>query len=600
MKRPWKLKPFLLTVFISFASIFLLLAIFPVYFGVYSLITEQTSKSYLDLTYNNHQHITERLNKIEETTLSISTNRLLRQGLENHPTNTTYESIVEGRELYEWLNSYLYIHPYITSIQIYSSSRMPQTDGIERIKAITSIPWSEYLPQFDDGDSMWLTERVDRNVSSGEKTVLTYVMETFNRRGDVSGYVEVNMDEKSLWSLIEGKSNDLMSSNRMSLLFDRSGKLMTSNGFGESLANSNSSDWFLRNLDVNQFDTSLQKVNGKEYLQVFTPANRFDWRLVEIIPVEDVFRNVNNLRNRIILIGICAILLTFPAASFISNQFKRPVVRLLESFRKVENVDFNERMPTHFIVEFQELSKAHNRMMREINRLLDRVEEEHLSKRDAELRALQSQINPHFLYNTLDMINWMAAMKGNKEVSFIAAQLAKLFRISLSKSNTFIPLEEELEHGMVYARIQQARFADKFEYTETIDDRFRSCYVPRIIIQPFIENAIIHGFVDDMEDTARVVVSAESLGEDRFMLVIEDNGKGLSRAGEHKPNATKNMLYLSGSSGYGIQNVNERIKLYFGASYGATLKNREPNGVRVEIELPIVYELPGKPSNGGE
>jgi two-component system sensor histidine kinase YesM len=593
MLKPWKLKPFLVIILVSFVGFFLSLTILPVYFGVHNIITEQTSKSYLDLVHNNHQHITERLRKIEETSLSVSTDSLIRRGLENFPTNSIYESIVESRVMNEWINNILYIQPYITSIQVYAYGNIPKVWGTERIQSVSSIPWTEYMELFQEVDSIWLPARQD-SFTSSEEVVLTHAMEVFNRKGETSGYVEVNLDAKALWGLIEGRSTESVSSNRISVLFDRKGKLMTLNSFEKSLKEHvDPSLWLPGIKQLDREDFHLQSIEGEEYLFVNTPKSSYDWRLVEIIPVKEVYSNVNSLRKFMIIVSICTVLLAFPVATYISNRFIKPVDQLLQGFKRIETVNFGSRMPKHFIEEFYQLSLGYNKMVKQIQILLNQVEAEHRSKRDAELRALQSQINPHFLYNTLDMINWTAAMEGNKKVSKMASLLAKLFRISLSKTGPLIKLREELEHGRVYAQIQQARFSDKFEYVDHIPQEFRFYYVPRIILQPFIENAIIHGFneVDhENEEKAQVIVSTEAVDSDHYKLIIEDNGQGL------KKNVTalskhKKSMYLSGSSGYGIDNVSQRIKFYFGERYGVKLMERKPTGVRVEIILPIIRDL---------
>jgi two-component system sensor histidine kinase YesM len=213
--------------------------------------------------------------------------------------------------------------------------------------------------------------------------------------------------------------------------------------------------------------------------------------------------------------------------------------------------------------------------------LLEQLQEEHHAKREAEFAALQSQINPHFLYNTLDMINWMAATRGVHEISVLSTKLAKLFRISLSKGRTFIPLREELEHCILYMDLQQARFKDKFTYRIEVPPDLQSYLVPKLILQPFIENAIIHGFGgQDVEKPEITIQASEVMDQSRssLRLLIEDNGKGMQQPVHHvpalAPQAAVSKPDADGNSGYGIGNVMQRIQLYFGREYGVKVESR--------------------------
>jgi two-component system sensor histidine kinase YesM len=242
----------------------------------------------------------------------------------------------------------------------------------------------------------------------------------------------------------------------------------------------------------------------------------------------------------------------------------------------------------HPIVEFDKLSQSFTQMAGQLRSLLDQLEIEYRKKRDLELKVLQSQINPHFLYNTLDMINWMAALKGNHEVSIMAANLARFFRISVSQGNMFIPLREELEHARAYAEIQKSRFRMQFVYREQVDELFKKAFVPKIIIQPVIENAFVHGFRGD-SNAAKITIRAEMAGEREFHLIVEDNGVGLN--GGRPLDESKAISGAAGKGGYGLRNVQERIQLHMGPSYGIQLENRAEGGARVVIKLPYVTSL---------
>ncbi|MFC4597682.1 cache domain-containing sensor histidine kinase [Cohnella hongkongensis] len=577
MLKHLRLRPFITSLLVAFILILLLITVYPIYYGVRSVVLEQTSQLNLDLTYNNYQKISERLNQAEEIGLSVATNRGLIRALSNPPADV-YESVVTSRELNAWINGMVYIRPYLTSIQVYSDSGLRRVG--ERIKPMSAIPWSEYLDAMIELDAVWVDSRRDEYALLDKRSVLTYVMRIRDTKNRSIGYVEVNVSEQALWDSVKGNPEAVPLFKRRSILLNREDRVMSALGFpGEIRIDER---WFA---GPARGQSEILDIDGQRFLSISTSKSSTGWGLIDYVPLGDVYRNVNTLRNFIVLVAAAVILLTVPVASFLSSKLIKPILRLLSGFKKVETGNFSTRLESYFIVEFNHLAQNYNSMVEQLNRLLEKLEEEHRLKRDVELRLLQSQINPHFLYNTLDMINWMAAMKGAKDVSRMAARLAKMFRISLSKKGPFIMLDEELDHVLVYAQIQQARFEDRFEFVDRIPDAFKEYYVPKIILQPFVENAIVHGFNGTMAGKATVVISAEQVDESRFVLIVADNGSGLT---EKRESDDRDQLYPADSGGHGISNVNERIQLYFGKGFGVTLTANEPRGAKATLLLPIM------------
>lgn len=587
MRFQLRLRPFITLTLVGLITILLLLTVYPIYYGVRSIVLEQTSRLNRDLTYNNYQKMMERLGQVEEIGLSVSTNRGLIRAL-SHPPTDRYESVVTSRDLNNWLNSLVYIRPYLSSIQVYSDRPIRRVG--ERIRPLASMLWEHRLDDLQEFDAIWIETRRDKYALLDKRHVLTYAMRIRDTRNASIGFTEVNLSEQALWDTVKGDPEQTPASGRKSVLLGRDNRIMSTFGFASA---DMASQIPLEEVLSGNAESDIVELEGERYLSVFTQPSPEGWRLVDFIPLEDVYRNVNNLRNLIMLIAGIVLLLTVPVAALLSTKLNRPILRLLSGFKRVETGNFSTRLEPYFIVEFDHLAQNYNSMVEQLHALLKRLEQEHRLKRDVELRLLQSQINPHFLYNTLDMINWMAAIKGAHDVSLMATRLAKLFRISLSKKGPFILLDEELDHAIVYAQIQQARFDDQFEFIDRIPETFKSYYVPRIVLQPFIENAIVHGFHEAMDDKARVIVTARQVNDHSFCLIVEDNGSGLRQDGEER----REQLYPSGSGGHGVANVNDRIQLYFGQEYGVTLSANEPCGTRVTILLPIMKSAPEQPDS---
>jgi sensor histidine kinase YesM len=216
-------------------------------------------------------------------------------------------------------------------------------------------------------------------------------------------------------------------------------------------------------------------------------------------------------------------------------------------------------------------------MASQLTMLMEQVKEESRAKREAQTSLLEAQIKPHFLYNTLDMIHWRALDYEAKDISRMIVQLSKLLRIGLSGGRLFIRVRDELEHARCYVSIQSERLPFSIQYEERIDPRIRGCHIPKIILQPFIENAVMHGHPS--EGTLRIhvcIAPAEGSVAD-ITIRIADNGQGLPEGWN-----------MEDARGIGVRNVHQRIQLYCGQRYGVQLRNGGSGGVEVEITLPRI------------
>ena len=215
---------------------------------------------------------------------------------------------------------------------------------------------------------------------------------------------------------------------------------------------------------------------------------------------------------------------------------------------------------------------------------MEQVRNEEVTLRKTELRALQAQINPHFLYNTLDSIAWMCEEERSREAVEMVNALARLFRISISKGHELIPIEKELEHARSYLKIQNYRYKNQFTYSFEVDENCLSYYCNKITLQPLIENAIYHG-INRMIDEGEIIVRIYERGSE-VIFEVEDNGVGMteeqcSQILHHEP---------GDKSGIGIKNVNDRIRIYFGEQYGLSIESELDEGTKIIINMPKIRE----------
>jgi sensor histidine kinase YesM len=588
----WRLRPLLLLIFMAFNGLLLALATTIIYYYVSRMVTEQTTETRLQLLAESQQQLTRLFRDTEETALSILTHPVLLDALSQEGTDT-YESIQQLRNINEVINPLLYSKAFISSIQVYSDrfKNTPHRQG-NRVVPLSNIAWPAETGRLEHADSIWIGAHPDPSVQYHPQTVISYVSKVYTYNGKVGGYLEINVIEEFLFGMLANKRNRPGST---IIIADSGGRLIShtpSLPEGQSIEQLEREPWLAEILRKQDDGYTKEKISGTSYLINYSSPNHAQWRLLEIIPTAELYRPVDRIRNMVLGVGLLGILISIPAAFYLSRRIIRPIPELLTGFRKVQDGNFNTSVAeNHNILEFRQLLQGFNRMTRQLDDLLERYRKEQRAKREAEFQALQSQINPHFLYNALDMINWMAAAKGAHDISMMTSKLARLFRISLSKGKAFIKLSDELEHCRLYVQIQQARYRNPFEFAVNVDREYQSFYVPKLILQPFIENAIIHGFsqLDRGREHPRIVIKAEAVRAAKLCIIVEDNGAGLPKDWE---TAYLNHDYgkpsADGSSGYGIKNVAERIQLYFGSGYGVTLSDRETGGVRVTITLPPI------------
>ena len=312
------------------------------------------------------------------------------------------------------------------------------------------------------------------------------------------------------------------------------------------------------------------------------------WKIVSVIPNENLYVNYEELSYITVIIFTITILLILLGNIIISGIVTDPIRRLDDSLKYLEGGSMDEEAiyfgGSH---EIRHLSTTIKSMVVKMRKLMDDWLKEQEEKTKSELDALQSQINPHFLYNTLDSVVWMIESERYKEAIAMITSLASLFRISLSKGNTIITIKDELTHAANYLSIQKVRFKNKFDARFEIDPAIEDCMTIKLIIQPLIENAIYYG-VNPMDEDGLITIRGYEKDEDIFIEVI-DNGMGMPAPVVEKLLTHKKPTNSKGS-GIGLWNVNQRIRLYFKGDYGLSIASEPDEGTKVTIHLPKITQ----------
>lgn len=322
---------------------------------------------------------------------------------------------------------------------------------------------------------------------------------------------------------------------------------------------------------------------GEKYLVTRTDMKTTGWTLVSMVPYKSVMAETMAISGVMILAVAITLIVTLLLLNRILTGVVKPLKKLEKYMVQVNPDNMDQRMEILTDDEIGHLSMKFNQMMDRIRNLKEQVIEEQEDKRKYELQALQAQINPHFLYNTLDSIIWMAETNDSNIVAMTEA-LAKLFRISLNKGNEEISLERELEHVKNYLIIQSMRYADKFTYEISAEPGVERCRTIKLILQPIVENCIYHG-IKKKRGTGKITIRAYRR-EQNLIIEVSDDGCGMPEEICRKILSDEIESENISGSGIGVKNVNERIQLRFGKKYGLSYSSEEG------VETTVTYVLP--------
>jgi two-component system sensor histidine kinase YesM len=311
------------------------------------------------------------------------------------------------------------------------------------------------------------------------------------------------------------------------------------------------------------------------------------WKIINVTPTNDFYISFNQMRSFTGIILLLTVLLIFFANQFVSYLIGNPIKKLDDSVKELEygNLDLNIYIGGSY--EIRHLGRTITSMVKQMHLLMDEIVMEQEKKRKSEFDALQAQINPHFLYNTLDSIVWMVESERYKEAISMVTALAHLFRISLSKGKNIITIREEIEHAQNYLHIQKIRYKNRFTVEIDIDPEINECSTIKLIVQPLLENAIYHG-LEYMDGEGEIKVRGYAKNGDIY-IDVSDNGLGMPEQSLDFILTDENRVHKKGS-GIGLSNVHQRIQLYFGKQYGLEIESVLDEGTTVHIHLPRIVQ----------
>ncbi|WP_340022830.1 sensor histidine kinase [Paenibacillus sp. FSL K6-1096] len=330
-------------------------------------------------------------------------------------------------------------------------------------------------------------------------------------------------------------------------------------------------------------DRQIVRVSGKDYILIQSPFEVHSWKTYMYMPVEELAVEGDILKRNLWTIAVVLILFALASSVYMSNLITRPIKQLIRNMTLVEQGKFDNLPAVRSNDEIGVMAGRFEQMSAELKQLVERIYVEQEQKVEAEIRALQAQISPHFLYNTLNSVKWIATMQQSEKIVEMTGALISMLRYTAKTDNRLVPIREELEHIGHYIVIQKVRYFNRIEFHSEVEEGLAEQEIPKLSIQPLVENAIFHGIAD--QEDGLLSIEVRHAGSAELTITIRDNGAGMSAEA-----AAKLRSRLDGAEdngGIGIINVHQRVRRLYGDPYGVSFVSSPGQGAVFVITIPI-------------
>jgi two-component system sensor histidine kinase YesM len=541
------------------------------HFSVQEMINNTTYYQ-LSILKELNKQLENQLRLIEQVSLAISRDNNLQDYLTGQ--GDSYTRFRNATDMTISFSNITYSIPIIHSVHLYMDNPPPyDVQGPVQYFPLNKMKAETWFTVVKNSDSAWIGQHSIKT-NNGDLSVISFARKIYTTSGDFKALLLLNIKSDDIQNLMQGQNKG---SNR--LLLDSGGRPITFTG--DSVIQNKIHD----HLDIMKDQEGYSVVDGDKSgflrnstsLIVWAKSFNENWLLVEVTPLSQLAKG--SLRLAIVLssIGVLAIIVALFFTLFLSKQFTEPIQSLIKGMKNFPGKQKTEFLPNDYQNEFGLLFLGYHRLIHRIEKLYSSLKEQYRRQREAEIKALQAMINPHFLYNTLDQLNWMAIEAGQERISHVLELMGKMFRIGLSNGESLILIGDELIHIECYLQIQQIR-GKGLTFRIEVADEFKKLYIPKLTLQPFVENAVIHGFHG--RNTGCIEIKAKEENDD-LIFSISDDGVGIEAGWQMKQRKT---------GGYGIRNVRERLKAYFGPSYGISIINNDGRGTVVYIRIPKIKD----------
>jgi Predicted signal transduction protein with a C-terminal ATPase domain len=550
--------------------------------GDRTLSAMQSTLEYVDIT----------LASLKNLSTLISTDANLTSRLRHNETTLTPDAILDFTHVLAQLTNIRAVHPILSEVTVFhgsSGTLLSSSMGALHRERPESEPWYQEVVQAEGASVLYLPERHEEMISGRadpvynlDNILLMRLMDLYSRdRGN--NVLMLAIPKRNLLGYLTG----LVPSGRSQVyLYDAAGRLLVTNA---------PEDLRLDASAIPEGQVAVGTVPGAAdkqlMLRIVSPDS--GWSLALVQPESEIYKKSRPLHIFSYWIIIISCLLAFWISWMVYSSIAAPISSLVSGMRQLRLGNLNARLANNRQDELGYLTEAFNQTVEQQRHLIRDTYEQQLRLAKTELKLLQSQINPHFLYNTLDTIYWTARNYDAEEISEMVLNLSQFFRLSLSKGRDMFTVEETFAHLQYYIRVQQLRFAGQFDVEFRAAEETRGLYVLKLLLQPLVENAILHG-LEKKKRGGKLIVAAE-VREGRLLLSVSDNGNGIGAEEMERIRRALSAASHHDSRGaaewngeyFGLRNVKARIKIFYGETAEFTLESEEGRGTVAVIDLPV-------------
>lgn len=552
------------------AWIYLITGVLPVivlfcfsYFQMQKILMEKDTKTIQSFLYQATEGMDNQLQIYDNLSNYISFNETISRVV-SYDYKSTYEMYSQFVGIMDpMLSSLKYFHNDVTQVTMYTDKNIKHDETIAPISEISGAWW--FARASEDSEIKWFADSANRSLFSARRMPIL-------DKNDSLGILYINVDYNKVFDSF----TENMTNNYGVFITDEDGNVI----YHYENFSSESAD---KALDYSQF---LEKKDSDEYLVINETSDSTNWTTWMYKPKSLVIRTAQPMIMMIavtIVVGISAAVMEI---LFLSKLLTRRIDKLKSNMQEVEKGNFIVQVEKGENDEIGELMDGFGNMIRQIQSLISEVYEARINQKEYEMRALRAQINPHFLYNSLSLINWKAIEADQNDICHITLALSNYYRTSLNKGRNTLTLEMELSNMKSYLQIQAVMHDHNFDVVVDVDEEILQCETLNLILQPLVENAIEHG-IDLLNDRRGIITVTGHKQEDMIYLTVEDNGAGMDKE-------TLQNFLTQKSNGYGAKNVNQRIRLFYGDEYEMQVESHIGEGTKITLHFPAKpYVAPG-------
>jgi two-component system sensor histidine kinase YesM len=536
------------------------------------------------------RHMNTIFGKIDNDTIMFLANPKLREALASSKELSVTRQMQKNENIYYALSAFGYSDEvdsvFVQDINgdtysYYNNYSFTEDQNRMFVSLLASI-------ELSGGEIKWIGTGIPGNDLIRPRHMITGIREIYDADSyDLIGHLIVNIDESYIYEIYDGikigTTGIIYLATSDGTIISHSDKTVIGNHIDKKL---------LSKFTDKEGSITYKNSNGQEILLIYniSPTNGF-------ITIGEVLQNelmqpAYTIGNIILLIGVVTITVALIMAYIFLSAITKPLKELGFRMKKVEEGDFNTHITISGTEEIKMLNDGYNNMIEKIKELIEQIHIEEKEKKEAEFHALQAQINPHFICNTLNSVKWMAHFHHMDNITEMVTALIKLIYNSVGKGDTYITIRDELENLESYLKIQKYRYNDKFEVYYKYNDDVLDCIILKFIMQPLLENAIFHGM--EGIEKGKIYINIDKIKDkvgEILKIEIIDNGVGMDKETiEVIMNSSTLKSHSRSYSSIGIKNVDERIKLHFGHEYGISICSEKMKGTNITVLLPSLWK----------